>query len=93
MDPKPRPKPARFVFLDSQIVIECPFCGRTLLKTNYKRITKLLHYEGDPPGKFCAKCGGVAILELDSKARKTVLSKIEKHAAAGKSDSGAPLGS
>ncbi len=73
-----KPKRANFVLLDDRIVIECPFCGRTLIRTNYSRIKKLFNQIGAPPGKLCSKCGGMAILQLGSTARKEVLSKIER---------------
>ena len=83
-----KPKRANFVLLDDRIVIECPFCGRTLIRTNYSRIKKLFNQIGAPPGKLCPKCGGVAILQLGSIARKEVLSKIESMRSEDKLDSG-----
>jgi len=73
-----KPKRANFVLLDDRIVIECPFCGRTLLRSNYRRIKNLFNYIGAPPGKLCPKCGGVAILQLGSRTRKEVVARIER---------------
>jgi len=83
-----KPKRANFVLLDDRIVIECPFCGRTLIRTNYDRVKKLFNQIGAPPGKLCPKCGGVAILQLGSIARNAVRSKIEHMRSENKSDSG-----
>jgi hypothetical protein len=83
-----KPKRANFVLLDDFIVIECPFCGRTLIRTNYNRIKKLFNQIGAPPGKLCPKCGGVAVLQLGSVARKEVLSKIQRMRSENKPDPG-----
>jgi predicted RNA-binding Zn-ribbon protein involved in translation (DUF1610 family) len=83
-----KPKRANFVLLDDVIVIECPFCGRTLLRTDYDRIKKLFNQIGAPPGKLCPKCGGVAVLQLGSVARKEVLSKIQRMRSENKPDPG-----
>jgi len=87
-----KPKRANFVLLDDRIVVECPFCGRTLFRTNYKRIKKLFNYTGAPPGKFCPKCGGVAILQLGGRTREEVLSRMKQMKSDEKSDSDTPLG-
>ncbi len=58
--------------------MECPFCGMTLLKTDYDKIRKLLNEEPVPRGKVCAKCGNVAALKLSAKGKETVLSKISE---------------
>ncbi len=85
-------KRANFVLLDDSIVIECPFCGRTLIKTNYRRIGQLFNHIGAPPGKLCSKCGGVAVLQLGSRTRQEVISRIEQMKSDKKRDSHAPLG-
>jgi predicted RNA-binding Zn-ribbon protein involved in translation (DUF1610 family) len=69
-------KPAAFVFFDKQILIECPFCGWTLIRTDYQRIQRLVHYVGQPRGKICPNCGGVAVLKLNDQAREMILSKL-----------------
>ena len=74
-DPK-KVKRAVLVFYDDQILIECPFCGKTLIRTNYDRIQKLLHIEGATRAKQCEKCGNLAALTLNAQARKIVLGKI-----------------
>jgi hypothetical protein len=87
-----KPKRANFVLLDDAIVIECPFCGRTLIRTNYTRIKQLFNHIGAPPGKLCSKCGGIAILLLGSKTREEVLSKLEQMKSGKKSNPEATLG-
>ncbi len=85
---QPKPKRAHFVLLDDRIVIECPFCGRTLIRTNYDRIKQLFNQIGAPPGKLCPKCGAVAILQLGSRIRQEVLLRIERIRSNGKPNSG-----
>jgi len=60
--------------------MECPFCGQTLIKTDYQRIQKLLNEPETPRGKACQKCGGVAILNLNSQAKEIILGKLAKDA-------------
>jgi ribosomal protein S27E len=74
-DPK-KVKRAVLVFYENQILIECPFCGKTLIRTNYERIQKLLHIEGATRAKKCEKCGNLAALTLNTQARKIILGKI-----------------
>ncbi len=74
-DPK-KVKRAVLVFYENQILIECPFCGKTLIRTNYERIQKLLHIEGATRAKQCEKCGKLAALTLNSQAKKIILDKI-----------------
>lgn len=73
-----KPKRASIVFFDEQILMECPFCGRTLIKTDYVRIQRLLREAETPRGKICEKCGGVAILNLNSQAKEIVLAKLSQ---------------
>lgn len=87
-----KPKRANFVLLDDSIVIECPFCGRTLIKSNYKRIGQLFNHIGAPPGKLCSKCGGVAVLQLGSRTRQEVLARIQQMKSDKKRDSDNPVG-
>ncbi len=79
-DPK-QVKRAVLVFYENQILIECPFCGKTLIRTNYERIQKLLHIEGATRAKQCEKCGKLAALTLNSQAKKIILDKIGKEKA------------
>lgn len=58
--------------------MECPFCGKTLIKTNYQRIRKLLYEEDTPRGKKCDKCEGIAVLTLNPKARETIVAKLSE---------------
>ncbi|WP_157212238.1 hypothetical protein [Desulfomonile tiedjei] len=74
MDPKI--KVATFIFFDEQILMECPFCGRTLIKTDYSKIKKLLNEESTPRGKICEKCGGVSVLRLNAEARNIIMTKL-----------------
>lgn len=69
-------KKASMVFYEDQILIECPFCGKTLIRTNYERVQKLLHIEGTPRAKQCPKCNGLAVLVLSSQARRIIKAKI-----------------
>jgi hypothetical protein len=87
-----KPKRANFVLLDDSIVIECPFCGRTLIMSNYERIGKLFNHVGAPPGKLCSKCGGIAVLQLGSRTREEVVSRIRQMKLDKKRDSDNPVG-
>jgi hypothetical protein len=71
-------KPAITVFSEEHILMECPFCGKTLIKTNYQRIRKLLYEEGTPRGKKCDKCGGIAVLTLTQQAKEIILVKLSE---------------
>lgn len=72
----PKAKPAITVFSEEHILIECPFCGKTLIKTNYQRIRKLLYEDGTPRGKKCDKCEGIAVLTLSQPAKDTIIAKL-----------------
>jgi hypothetical protein len=76
----PKIKRAKMIFFETRVVMECPFCGMTLLKTDYRKVGKLLDDERMPRGKVCAKCGGVVVLKLNSRGREKVLSKISEDA-------------
>jgi hypothetical protein len=71
-----RVKRAVLVFYADQILIECPFCGKTLIRTNYQRIQRLLHIEGTTRAKECPKCGKLAALLLNSQAKKLIAEKM-----------------
>lgn len=77
-----KPKPVSVIFLKNYILMECPFCGRTLIRTDYNKITKLLEKTEVPRGKICEKCGHTVILKLKSADRQTLKSKlfVEKQA-------------
>lgn len=81
-----RAKPAITVFSEENILMECPFCGKTLIKTNYQRIRKLLYDEGNPRGKKCDKCGGIAVLTLNGQAKDTILMKLSELGLASQDD-------
>jgi hypothetical protein len=68
-------KKAVLVFCDEQVLIECPFCGKTLIRTNYERVKRLLHVEGTPRAKQCPKCSKLAALVLSSHAKKVIREK------------------
>jgi len=78
MDPKY--KLAITVIGDEKILFECPFCGKTLIRTDFVRIQKLVDYQGMPKGKICPKCNGVAVLKLRSTDRETIKAKIVEKA-------------
>lgn len=84
-----KPKTATTVFYLEKIVMECPFCGMTLIKTDYRRIQKLLEETDIPRGKVCSKCGGVAVIRLNTKAREILLERLEELAP---SPNGKPTG-
>ena len=69
-------KKAITVIREDKILLECPFCGKTLIRTDYEKIRKLLDYEGMPRGKVCPKCEGVAVLKLNSKTKEAIRAKI-----------------
>ncbi len=73
---KDKPKKALGVLLDEQVVIECPYCGRTLLTAKYYRMDKLLNYQGAIPAKICRKCAKVVFLKVSSKVREKLEEKI-----------------
>ncbi|MDQ7782018.1 MAG: hypothetical protein RDU20_04015 [Desulfomonilaceae bacterium] len=81
MDPKY--KPAITVIGTDLILFECPFCGKTLIRTDFQKIQKLVDYDGMPKGKVCPKCKGVAILRLKSKDRETIKARIAESSRAG----------
>jgi hypothetical protein len=72
-----KPKRASIVFYEAQIFMECPFCGQTLIRTDYQRIRRLLQ-ENIPRGKACDKCGGVAVLNLNSQAKEIIRAKLSQ---------------
>jgi hypothetical protein len=73
-----KPKTATTVFYPTRIIMECPFCGMTLIKTDYRRICKLLEETDMPRGKVCSKCGGVAVIRLNTRAREILLQRLEE---------------
>lgn len=76
--PKGKPKTATTVFGEKRVIMECPFCGMTLVKSDYDKICKLLDDCDPPRGKVCTSCGGVAIIRLNSKAKKILRQKLEE---------------
>ncbi|MEJ2718932.1 MAG: hypothetical protein P8182_17680 [Deltaproteobacteria bacterium] len=68
-------KAASVVFHGERIIFECPYCGCTLIRTNYGRIRRLLEDKGPPRGKICSKCERTVRLELNRKARAIIESK------------------
>ncbi len=78
MDPKY--KPAITVIGTDKILLECPFCGKTLIRTDFDKIQKLVDYDGMPKGKVCPKCHGVAVLKLRSKDREAIKARIVESA-------------
>jgi len=84
-----KPKTVTAVFYSKKIILECPFCGMTLIKTDYRRIQKLLDETDIPVGKVCSQCGGVAVIRLNTKARGILLARLEEQ---GLSPNGKPTG-
>ncbi len=78
MDPKY--KPAIAVIGSDKILLECPFCGKTLIHTDFQKIQKLVDYLGTPKGKVCPKCNGVAVLKLSSKDKETIRTIVAEKA-------------
>ena len=70
-------KAARIVLHDQILLLECPHCGMTLVKTNYVKARKLLENTGPPPGKVCEKCGGEVIVKLNEEAKNQIKAKSE----------------
>jgi len=68
-------KSATLVFQPNKVIFECPFCGRTLIRTTYEKVRKLLDDTGPPRGKICDKCGETVKLKLNEKAREIIESK------------------
>jgi hypothetical protein len=68
-------KAASVVFYGDRILFECPYCGCTLIRTNYGRIRRLLEDTGPARGKICSKCERTVRLELNPKAREIIESK------------------
>lgn len=60
------------------IYMECPFCGMKLLRTDYKKITKLLNQTESLRGRVCSNCAGVVVLNPSSKMRKEIIARIAK---------------
>jgi predicted RNA-binding Zn-ribbon protein involved in translation (DUF1610 family) len=66
-------KQAIITLYDRMILFECPFCGQTLIRTDYSKIKKLMDEEQTVPrGKVCPKCNGVAVLKLSEKAKEEI---------------------
>jgi hypothetical protein len=75
----PKVKRAVFIFGDDHILVECPNCGMHMMKTDYKKIAKLLNETGTPRGRVCRKCGGVAVIKLNSEGRGKVVAKLAEY--------------
>jgi hypothetical protein len=71
------PKKAAWVLLEDQVVVECPYCGRTLLTAKYGRMEKLLNYQGPVPAKICKNCSKVVLLKVSSQLRTQIQAKID----------------
>jgi predicted RNA-binding Zn-ribbon protein involved in translation (DUF1610 family) len=69
-------KQATILFQGEKIIFECPLCGRTLMRSNFEKVSKLLEKAGAPRGKICPKCGGTVLIELDPRSRKRIESRI-----------------
>lgn len=60
------------------IYMECPFCGMKLLKTDYKKIAKLLNQTQTMRGRVCTNCEGVVVLNPNSKTREEIIARLSK---------------
>jgi hypothetical protein len=74
-----RYKTANTIFFDAMVIMECPFCGMTLIKTDYRRIRKLLEETDTVRGKQCKQCGEVVVIRLNTQAREELLMRIGEH--------------
>lgn len=68
------------VLYEEKIVMECPFCGQTLIRTDYMKIQKLLAHQDSPRGKVCPKCNGVVLLRLTDKTKRVIEDKLAEMA-------------
>ena len=71
-------KTAGIVFQNDRVIFECPFCGRTLLKSTYEKCRKLVDASGPRRGKICEQCGGTALLELDERSKRKILARAKR---------------
>jgi len=61
------------------ILFECPFCGQTLIRTDYFKIKRLMDEQQEVPrGKVCPKCNGVAVLRLGERAKEEIRAKTPR---------------
>jgi hypothetical protein len=56
-----------------------PFAADDLLKTDYRKVAKLLNDQGMPCGKVWQNAA-VVVIKLNAKGKETVLSKISEGA-------------
>lgn len=76
----PRYKPALAVLHEDMIFLECPFCGKTLIRANIQKIRALLKEEGMPRGKVCPKCRDVAVFKWSEKITQAIQDKLAQYA-------------
>jgi hypothetical protein len=69
-------KIAAILLSEDRVIIECPFCGRSLVSAPYRSITRLLNDVGRLKGKVCRYCGGVALLKFSLEVREKIRAKI-----------------
>lgn len=69
---------AALVFFENQILVECPFCGKTLVRTDYTRISKLLEETEPPRGTQCPKCNGIVAYRLNEKAKEIIRNRLKE---------------
>jgi transcription elongation factor Elf1 len=60
------------------IYMECPFCGMRLLRTDYKKIAKLLNHTQSLRGQVCGNCEGVVVLNPNTKMREEIITRLGK---------------
>jgi phage FluMu protein Com len=76
-----RSKAAIAVLHEDIIFLECPFCGKTLIRANFQKIEKLLAEQGAPRGKICPKCNEVAVFKFSSEVKETVRQELARRRA------------
>ena len=76
----PRYKRVIAVLHGDAIFLECPFCGKTLVRTNYEKMGKVIAAEGTPRGKICPKCGDVAVLKFSSEVKQAIQARLAQFA-------------
>jgi phage FluMu protein Com len=74
-----RYKPALAVLHEDMIFLECPFCGKTLIRANIQKIRSLLQEEDMPRGKICPKCKDVAVFKWRGKIKQAIQERLAQY--------------
>jgi hypothetical protein len=75
----PRFRAAIAVLHEDLIFLECPFCGKTLIRANFQQIKRLLAEESAPRGKICPKCNDVAVLTFSDKVKQAIQERLAQY--------------